>query len=209
MGKTTLAQGLARHLDIPCLDTGAMFRSVGWMTMNTPDAGQSIRDVLAGMHFDIQGDGYKAGLLLNGRAPGPEIRTEEAGLQASRVGSMPEVREFLKAAQRRMGQKHSLVAEGRDMGSVVFPEASHKFFLDADPEIRAERRFSQLKSMGREADYQKILSQIIQRDDQDRNRALAPLRPAPEALIIDTGPLNQDQVFQKMLDFITGSTSQP
>ncbi|MFW5731512.1 MAG: (d)CMP kinase [Desulfonatronovibrionaceae bacterium] len=204
VGKTTLASSLARQLDIPCLDTGAMFRSVGWMTMNASQKGlkHSIREILAEMHFELQGRGYRACLVLNGRVPGPEIRTEEAGLKASQVGSMPEVREFLKAAQRRIGQGHSLVAEGRDMGSVVFPQASCKFFLDAAPEVRADRRVRQLESMGREADYQKILKQIIQRDDQDRNRALAPLKPAPEAVIIDTGSLDQDQVLAKMLSFI-------
>ena len=118
---------------------------------------------------------------------------------ASNIGRMESVRSFLKQAQQKIGSTTPLVAEGRDMGSVVFPEAPFKFFLDASPEVRAGRRQLQLERMGVQADYKTILEQIIKRDDQDRNRAIAPLKPAPEAIIIDTGALGPHEVFERMM----------
>jgi cytidylate kinase len=154
---------------------------------------------VAQLHFALEGTGADSVLLLDGRPLGPEIRTEETARLASNAAKIPAVREALKAAQQAIGCATPLVAEGRDMGTVVFPNARRKFFLDAAPEERAKRRLLQLQSMGESADYDAILQAIRERDDQDRNRAAAPLKPADDAIIIDTTNLDVDGVFQALL----------
>lgn len=201
VGKTTVARQAAAALKIAYLDTGAMFRAVGWMLgprEDERDPGR-IAALLAGICFSLEGSGWDSCLILNGKGLGPEIRTEEVGMWASNVGKLEIVRNFLKKEQQKIGAFTSLVAEGRDMGSVVFPDAPCKFFLDASAEIRAGRRQTQLESMGIQSDYSTILDQIKKRDDQDRNRAIAPLKPAPDAFIIDTGSLSPDDVLKKIL----------
>ncbi|WP_028573910.1 (d)CMP kinase [Desulfonatronovibrio hydrogenovorans] len=200
VGKTTLARTIAQDLGIAYLDTGAMFRAVGLnlgSCLAELDHGQ-IMDQLEKMRFDLEGAGQDSRVILNNIPLGSEIRTEQVGMWASDVGKVQAVRDYLKESQQRIGQLRSLVAEGRDMGSVVFPQARHKFFLDAAPKIRAQRRVEQLHRMGEKADFSQILNQILKRDEQDRNRAIAPLKPAPEAIIIDTGHLDQEEVFSEM-----------
>ncbi len=200
VGKTTLARRLAQSLGIAYLDTGAMFRVVGWM-FKQKDPGhdeEKIRKLLEGIRFSLEGTGWESFITFNNKRPGPEIRSEQAGMWASNIGRIETVRSFLKNAQQKIGASASLVAEGRDMGSVVFPEAPYKFYLDASPGVRARRRQSQLANMGQQADYKTTLDQILKRDAQDKNRAIAPLKPALDAIVIDTGPLNPEQVFIKM-----------
>ncbi len=117
---------------------------------------------------------------------------------ASNVATLPVVRTFLKTAQQSLGARFSLVAEGRDMGTVIFPEAPHKFFLDATTEERAHRRFLQLEAMGKPADLDELKGQIAKRDHQDRNRAVAPLKAADDATTIDTTNLSKPQVFDAL-----------
>ncbi|MCK9241026.1 (d)CMP kinase [Desulfocurvus sp.] len=201
VGKTTLARRVAEALGLAYLDTGAMFRAtalaLGPGARELPGAG--LRARLEGLAFGLEGRGAASALRLNGRPVGEEIRTEQVGMLASDVATLPEVREFLKAAQRAVGRATALVAEGRDMGTVVFPEAAHKFFLDAAPEIRARRRCEQLRALGAPADLDAVTAQIRARDHQDRTRAVAPLRPAEDALVIDTGPLDIDGVFAAIM----------
>ncbi|WP_461209728.1 (d)CMP kinase [Desulfocurvus sp. DL9XJH121] len=201
VGKTTLAKRVAEALGISYLDTGAMFRAVGLFL--GPGADQLPEDELsrrlAGLSFSLSGSGADSVLSMNGRALGDEIRTEEVAALASAVGAMPVVRAYLKDAQRAVGRDTSLVAEGRDMGSVVFPEARCKVFLDAAAQIRAQRRACQLRDMGLEADIDEIAEKIRARDHQDRTRAVAPLRPADDAQIIDTGALDIDGVFEAIM----------
>lgn len=200
VGKTTLAGELSESLGIACLDTGAMFRAVGWILGNNDqDLNQEkTRQILADIRFSLHGTGWNSFLCLNSKRLGPEIRTEEAGIRASNAGRNKDVRAFLKKAQKDMGLSVSLVAEGRDMGTVVFPDAAYKFFLDAAAEVRAQRRVNQLQQMGVQADYDAVLKQIIIRDEQDRNREIAPLKPAIDALIIDTGRLSPAEVLEVM-----------
>jgi len=201
VGKTTLARRLAEALHIPYLDTGAMFRAtalaLGENAAALPQADLDKR--LAGLHFTLTGSGASSILSMNGAPIGDEIRTEAVGLLASRIAALPAVRAAQKAAQREIGRNGSLTAEGRDMGTAIFPDAAVKFFLDARPEVRAKRRADQLAAMGRPADYDEILEQIRLRDDQDRNRAVAPLVPAEDAIVIDTSDLDVDGVFAAML----------
>lgn len=204
VGKSTLAKRIAGAMGVAYLDTGAMFRTVavGIFPQGTPLAGKALQEALDSFGFALQGSGENTGLLCNGRLVGSEIRTEEAGMRASRAGQIPEVRAFLKTAQQRLGAGFSLVAEGRDMGTVVFPEAQCKLFLDAQPEERARRRMLQLREMGIEESLEALIAQIKARDDEDRNRPIAPLKPAPDAVILDTSKLNIDEVFTVCMDAV-------
>ena len=210
VGKSTLARRLAAALAIPYLDTGAMFRtialhvarSLGSAAAETPTEGSGLQALLEQCLFSLQGVGDQTRLLCNGKAVGDEIRSEEAGMMASKISRTPQVRQFLKQAQQRLGSNFSLVAEGRDMGTVVFPEAVCKIFLDATPEIRAMRRYRQLLDMGEAVDLTMLTDQIRQRDHQDRCRAIAPLCPAEDAQLIDTSHLDMDQVFARIMQAV-------
>ena len=204
VGKSTMAKRLARFLAIPYLDTGAMFRSVAWKlgegSWEWPEA--DIEKALSGVEYALSGVGEDSVLSLNGVPIGDEIRTERVGMWASNVATLPVVRTFLKKAQQRLGEKFSLVAEGRDMGTVIFPDAPHKFFLDASVEERAHRRFLQLEAMGKPADLKELEAQIAARDHQDRNRAVAPLKPAADAVVIDTTELDREQVLAALKEAV-------
>jgi len=206
-GKSTISKLLAARLRYTYLDTGAMYRMVGL---------QVLRD---GLDFEVQGAREKLALLLAALdmtlAPGEEgketraflngedvsdaIRTPEMAMVASRVSAQAEVRKKLTEMQRTIGNNGAIVAEGRDMGTVVFPDAMHKFFLDASPMERAKRRQKQLVENGRKIEYQELLAQIQKRDEDDSNRALAPLKPAEDAVVIDSSEMSIDEVVSFML----------
>ncbi len=161
---------------------------------------QSEREkALAGLRFSLSGHGESTALACNGIVAGKEIRTETVGLLASQYALLPEIRACLKQAQQILVTLFSGGADGRDMGTAVFPEAKHKFFLDAKPETRARRRLLQLRESGETADLAVITEQIRRRDEQDRNRSIAPLRPAKDAVIIDTSDLDIDGVFAAIM----------
>ena len=207
VGKTTLAKRVADALGLAYLDTGAMFLAtalaLGEGAAALPEA--EIQARLQALKFTLSGAGSASVLSLDSRPIGDEIRTEHVGMMASNVATLPVVRTFLGNAQRAVGNATSLVVEGRDMGTVIFPGAQHKFFLDAAPEIRAQRRCTQLEEMGKPADRTLITAQIRARDEQDRGRATAPLRPADNAVIIDTGPLSIEGVFEAIMHVVRGS----
>ena len=201
VGKTTLAKKVADALGIAYLDTGAMFRTMalrlGEDIHGLPEAG--IRSKAQALHFALQGSGSQSRLLCNGAVVGDEIRTEEVGRMASLLAAVPVVREVLKDVQRQMGQETPLVVEGRDMGTVVFPRARLKFFLDASPRVRALRRMGDLKALGKTISLADLERQIRERDDRDRNRPVAPLRPAEDAYCVDTSNMGIDEVLQTIL----------
>jgi len=201
VGKTTLARRLAEELGLAYLDTGAMFRAtalaLGDDARNWPD--EELAKALLGFCFSLRGAGAATQLFMNGTVIGDEVRTEKVGLMASNLATKSVVRDFLKAAQQALGHAVSLVVEGRDMGTVVFPDATCKIFLDADPEERARRRVLQLKEQGREADFNDILLQIKVRDAQDRNRPVAPLKAADDAMVVDTTKLDIEGVFAELM----------
>ncbi len=211
VGKSTLAKRLAAALGVAYLDTGAMFRTLALhLAKNGYQPGEAaggacaaddpkLRNLLGGCAFSLRGTGASTELLCNGSPVGDDIRSEEAGMMAAKIAVLPQVRDCLKAAQQELGAAFSLVAEGRDMGTAVFPAAACKIFLEADPEIRATRRCLQLREMGASCDLAELTEQIRQRDEQDRNRAIAPLRPAEDAAIIDTSRLSIDEVFTAIL----------
>ena len=206
VGKSTLAKRLAGELGVAVLDTGAMFRAVAYnLGEGAWDWTQGIlQQKLGDFEFSLRGSGKDTELLLGGQPLPEAIRSEETGRWASLLAVVPSVRAYMKMAQIILGQTTSLVAEGRDMGTVVFPDAAHKFFLDADPDERARRRCRQLESLGKSADFDSIASSIRQRDDQDRNRSIAPLKPAPDALVVDTTHLTENEVLEAVLDRVRG-----
>ena len=207
VGKSTLAKRLATILGIPYLDTGAMFRTIalrlGPGAETLPE--DELRARCNAFRFKLQGGGEGSVLLCNDVPVGREIRTEEVGRLASRLATSTVVRDYLKEAQRSLGES-GLVAEGRDMGTVVFPTARFKFFLDARPEVRGMRRFEELQAKGEPADLAQITEMIRQRDDMDRNRAVAPLKPAADAVIVDTSDLDIDGVLKVLTDTVAASS---
>ena len=205
VGKSTLARRLADELDIAYLDTGAMYRTLGLHL--GAEAADMTDEVLRARcrecRFTLEKrDGEAPVLCCNGTPVGEEIRTEKAGRLASLVARLPVLREELQRAQREIGAQCSLVAEGRDMGTRVFPEARHKFFLDARPEERAKRRYLELEARGtlNGETLEEIRAAIEARDHQDRNRPVDPLRPADDAAIVDTSDLDLEGVLRVLLD---------
>jgi len=204
-GKTTIAKLLSKELKIAYLDTGAMYRAValvlgenGWNKHR-----DEIENILKEIKFELApGEGEDFVLKMNNKPLGNEIRNEKIGLWASNVGKLPVVRKYLMEAQREIARNCSLVAEGRDMGTVVFPHANFKFFLSASLEVRAKRRIIQLRELGILADYNAILKEMEKRDIQDKTREIAPLHPAEDAIKIDTSNMSKTEVLKKMLERI-------
>ncbi|MFH1019758.1 MAG: (d)CMP kinase [Pseudomonadota bacterium] len=208
-GKSTISRGLAAKLHFTYLDTGAMYRAVGLAlerrSIDLADT-DSLKKCLSTIELTLTPNGDDdVRVLLGGEDVSQAIRTPEMGLVASRVSANPLVREKLTALQRQLGEKGSIVAEGRDMGTVVFPKALCKFFLNASAEVRASRRRKQLAEKGQTVDYQEILDQISKRDYDDSMRQLAPLKPAVDAIIIDSSGMDPKTVIEFMLDCIAKS----
>ncbi|WP_320171416.1 (d)CMP kinase [Maridesulfovibrio sp.] len=201
VGKSSLAKRLADRFGIAYLDTGAMFRATAWKLGEGAWEWEALRmeTALKELEFSLSGCGAGSVLSLNGVPLTDEIRTETVGMWASNMARIPAVRTCQKDAQRSIGATTSLIAEGRDMGTVIFPQAPCKFFLDADLRERARRRFLQLQEMGRPADMEELVEQIGARDDQDRNRKVAPLKPAEDAILVDTTSLDIEGVFERLV----------
>lgn len=206
VGKSTVSKKIAQDLGFTLLDTGAMYRAVGiYLGDKEVLLGdeKAVSAALEGVEIELlsseKGD---CGVVIAGTDISHRIRTPEAAMMASKVSALPVVREKLTEMQRILGNKGAVVAEGRDMGTVVFPGALHKFFLDASPEIRCARRSAQLREKGEEVNEVELLEQIITRDKNDRERKIAPLKKAEDALLVDTGDLNIDGVVATILAHI-------
>ena len=210
VGKSTISRKIAESLGFTYLDTGAMYRAVGlYLERHNVDLDdeKAVAMALATVRIELfaTGTGFgDVGVLLNGEDVSQEIRSAEIAMVASRVSAIPAVREKLTRLQRVIGEQGKIVAEGRDTGTVVFPSAMHKFFLDARPEERARRRILQLRAMGEVVDEKKILAMTLERDKNDRERAIAPLRQADDALAIDTTTRDIDEVSRLVLEAVKG-----
>ena len=200
-GKSTLARRLAAEMGYIYVDTGAMFRTIGLYALRKgvdPKDNATVNTLLPeiGLRVDcIDGEQH---IYLNGEDVSTAIRTEEAGMAASAVGANPEVRAFLLELQRGMTKTQNVLMDGRDIGTVVLPNATVKIFLTATPEARAERRYKELLMKGEKHDYQNVLADVRARDYQDTHRATAPLRQAEDAVLVDTSELNFDQSFEAL-----------
>ncbi|WP_020209508.1 (d)CMP kinase [Gilvimarinus chinensis] len=204
-GKGTLSQLLAQELGANLLDSGALYRLVA---LHSFQQGIAITDVASlsecARSLPVQFRHSEAGIsiLLNDEDVSLAIRDEAVGMRASKVAALPEVRQALLLRQRQFAESGPLVADGRDMGTTIFPEADWKFFLTASAEARAHRRFKQLQDRGEEVDINRLIADIKIRDDQDQNRASSPLRPAKDAILIDSTSLGIEEVLASMLDYI-------
>ncbi|HEY9030070.1 MAG TPA: (d)CMP kinase [Kangiella sp.] len=205
-GKGTISQILATKLGYHLLDSGALYRLTALSVIEQeidPEDTQAVAQAALNLDvvFEPQADGEQL-VLLNGEDVGVKLRLDEISAMASKIATIPELREALLTRQRQFRQKPGLVADGRDMGTVVFTDADFKIFLTASPEIRAERRYKQLIEKGVDANISHLLKSIIDRDERDRTRTVAPLVPAEGAFVIDSSQLSIDEVVQQILDFI-------
>lgn len=204
-GKGTLCMLLADKLGFHLLDSGAIYRVLALAAIHHGVDTES-EDALVPLatHLDVQfiAEGDLVKVILEGEDVSGELRKEETGMAASKVAALPRVREALLRRQRAFSAAPGLVADGRDMGTVVFVEAEAKIFLDASAEERASRRLKQLQQKGLDVKFDDLLSEIQERDDRDRNRPVAPLRPAEDALVLDSTSMNIEQVVEKALHYI-------
>lgn len=203
-GKGTISQRLAQHLSWHFLDSGAIYRVLGLMASRAGIGDENV-DKLVEMaeNMPLSFDGDR--VLLEGEEVSDAIRTEQAGNQASKVAAIPQVREALLAWQRNYARPPGLVADGRDMGTVVFPRAQVKIFLTASPEERAKRRLKQLKGKGLGVNLADLIEEIRERDERDSRRAVAPLRPAVSAVTLDSTHLSIDEVFTRAMQQVHGA----
>ncbi|XEI34238.1 (d)CMP kinase [Aeromonas veronii] len=203
-GKGTLCQLLAEKLGWHLLDSGAIYRVLSLAALHHDvelDSEASLVPLAANLDVQFQVEGELVKVILEGEDVSRTIRTEEVGNAASKIAAFPRVREALLRRQRAFRQAPGLIADGRDMGTVVFPEAEVKIFLDASAEERAQRRYKQLQDKGFDVSFERLLTEIRERDDRDRNRATAPLKPAEDALVVDSTAMTIDEVLATVLAY--------
>ena len=204
-GKGELCLRLSKKYGFAILDSGAIYRVLAYAALKKGialNAEEELSALASGLNLSFKEVNNAVAVILDGEDVSSFIRTEETGGAASKVAVLPKVRAALLQRQRDFAVNPGLIADGRDMGTVVFPDASAKIFLDASAEERAHRRVAQLKSRGVAADYDQILKEIADRDYRDRNRATAPLKPADDALVLDSTTLSIQEVVDTAVKFI-------
>ena len=204
-GKGTITTRLARHLGWHFLDSGALYRltALAVMKRQAPlDDESELGEIAANLDIRFETNGANVITWLEGEDVSDRLRNEETGVMASKIAVIPAVRKALTSRQRRFRQAPGLVADGRDMGTVIFPDANIKIFLTASAEIRAQRRYKQLKDKGESVNLTRLFKEIKARDLRDQSRSIAPLRPAENAVIIDSTELSIDEVFNKIVSLL-------
>lgn len=204
-GKSTVARAAAKEIGFIYVDTGALYRAVGVNalrkgidTKDKPAVAASLSDISVDLVFE---NGEQK-VLLNGENVSVEIRTPPASMAASDVSAVPEVRAFLFDLQRDIAKRNSCIMDGRDIGTVVIPDAKVKIFLTASPEERATRRYKELIEKGTDVKYEDVLSELIERDYNDSHREIAPLRPAEDGVILDTTGLSLEESVNSIIKII-------
>lgn len=209
-GKSTVAKRLAKHLQFIYVDSGAMYRAVSLFALkngcfdHNELNNSKLIEKLDQIDIDFKFDNHtqKSEIFLNGKNVEDSIRGMEVSQKVSVVAAIPEVREKLVALQRKMSEKHSIIMDGRDIGSVVFPHADVKFFMTASADERAKRRYEELKNKAEDINYEDVLENVKSRDHIDTTRKHSPLVQTDDAIVIDNTNLTQDEQFEKMLDYI-------
>ncbi len=204
-GKSSIAKAVAKELGFIYVDTGALYRAIalGCIKMNIPVENETaVSTVLEKIRIELVFVEGTQHVLLNGKDVSEEIRTEKVSMSASTVSGIPQVRAFLLELQRGFAKTQNVIMDGRDIGTVVLPDAQVKIFLTASAQARAMRRTLQLEQKGEPADYEKILEDIIKRDHNDSTREIAPLKPAEDSIIVDTTDLDLEQSVNKIKELI-------
>ena len=200
-GKSTVAKRLAKVLGFLYMDTGAMYRALALKVMRQgidPEDTERVRRILSETRIELSADDGQSRVYLDGVDVSDQVRTPEVSQLASKVSTLKVVRERLVELQQGMAAAGGVVAEGRDIGTVVFPNADVKIYLDASPEQRARRRAEEIKGRGGEVSWERTLAETLERDQRDQERAIAPLRKADDAIVIDTTSMEVDQVIGKI-----------
>ena len=205
-GKSTMAKRLAKELGYYYVDTGAIYRTVAYFLdllgvspKDVDGVSRYIDELTVELEYDENGAQH---MIMNGMDVTDDIRTPDISMKASTVSAHAVVREMLLDLQRDMAKRNNVIMDGRDIGTVVLPRATVKFFLTASAEVRAQRRTEEMLAKGQKADYKKVLDEIIKRDYQDSHREIAPLKQAKDSVVLDTSNLNEDQVIEKMKEII-------
>ena len=203
-GKSTIAKAAAKELGFIYVDTGALYRAIAYnaVTKGVIDDTQKIIDMLTDTNVELKYvDGVQA-VYLNGDDVSAYIRTPEISMGASKVSAIPQVREFLLNLQRDIAQKNNVIMDGRDIATVVLPNADVKIFLFASPECRAQRRYKELMEKGEDVTLEDVLEDVNKRDYQDSHREIAPLKPSEDSVMADTSKLNLEESIQLIIDII-------
>lgn len=204
-GKSTLAKRLAKELGYLYVDTGAMYRSIGLFALRKgvdPKDEAAVTALLPQIQIELRYVNGAQRVLLCGEDVSEAIRAENVGMATSAVSAHPPVRAFLLELQRGMARTHDILMDGRDIGTVILPNASVKIFLTASAEARATRRFRELQEKGVDTDFETVLEDIRRRDYQDSHRATAPLRQAEDAVLVDTSEMDLEESFQALKSLI-------
>ncbi len=210
-GKSTIAKALAKYAGYTYVDTGAMYRAVALYARRAGVANRKSRDIdllaqLENVHIDFIQTPEGQHVTLNGEDVESQIRTLEIGNLASQISTIKEVRAFLVAQQQAMGEKKGIVMDGRDIGTVVFPNAELKLFLTASPEVRAERRFKELEAKGEKPVWEEVLADVNDRDYRDTHRAESPLRQADDAIVVNNSKMTREEQMAKIVEIFDRAT---
>ncbi len=204
-GKSTVSKALAKKLGYIYLDTGALYRALAYKALKVKislDDVSALAKLCSSTIISLKNTKGKMAVLVDGEDVGDKIRTEEVGLAASTISALSVVRESLLDLQRDAGLRGNIVAEGRDMGSVVFPHADYKFYLDAHVEERIKRRYNELSAKSADVEYQAIQKDMMARDCQDLKRKNAPLKASADSIIINSTGLSVEGVVEKIIQYI-------
>ena len=204
-GKSTLARGLAKKLGFNVFDTGAIYRGLacefkekGYKSIDE----NTILDFISSVEVKIFFEGDVQHVVVNGHDHTPNLRREEISMLSAQISPFPKLREKVKDLQRHFAKEYNCIMEGRDIGTVVLPNADVKFFITASEEVRAQRRFDQIKDKPNSPSYQEILNDLRERDYKDEHRTIAPLKPAKDAIILDTSNMTLDDTINKCIEII-------
>ncbi len=208
-GKSAVGRALARRLGYRFIDTGLMYRAVAWAALCRgidPEDGERLAELARSLDIELRWspEGEELRVLVDGRDVTGPLRSPEVEGIVSAVSARPEVRRVLVEKQRRLAEDGPVVMAGRDIGTVVLPDADFKVFLTASAEERARRRYLERLARGEPAHYEAVLAEVKRRDEYDSGRPVAPLKPAPDSLILDTGGLSLDEVVERLLGLICG-----
>ena len=204
-GKSTLAKAVAKELGIIYVDTGALYRTVGYYVYlcgKDPHSAKEVEELLPGVNIELKYENGSQRVILNGEDLGDKIRMPEMSMYASAVSAIPAVRAFLLEMQKSLARENSVVMDGRDIGTVIIPDADIKIFLTASNETRAMRRTLELNQKGVDAKYEDVLADMIERDKNDKNRDIAPAVPAPDAIIFDNSVMTVEESLDEIVRLV-------